>query len=64
MLREWAGLLLGGYFASMGIFSFGCAAGCCDTRYSPSRHRKTIGVEFEEVKTKTIGSFPENNQLK
>lgn len=28
--REWGGLLLGGYFLSMGIFAFGCAApgGC------------------------------------
>lgn len=29
MVQEWWGLLLGGYFASMGIFAFGCAGGAC-----------------------------------
>ncbi|NCI47885.1 hypothetical protein [Sediminibacterium soli] len=28
-IREWAGLLIGGYFAAMGLFAFGCAAGNC-----------------------------------
>lgn len=27
--REWFGVPLGAYFASMGIFAFGCAAGAC-----------------------------------
>lgn len=27
--REWFGIPLGAYFASMGIFAFGCAAGAC-----------------------------------
>jgi hypothetical protein len=26
---QWFGVLFGGYFASMGIFSFGCASGNC-----------------------------------
>lgn len=26
---EWVGVAFGGYFASMGIFAFGCAAGNC-----------------------------------
>ena len=26
---EWIGMLVGGYFASMGIFAFGCASGNC-----------------------------------
>lgn len=26
---QWIGVILGGYFASMGIFAFGCAAGHC-----------------------------------
>ncbi|MDR0791880.1 MAG: hypothetical protein LBE82_01130 [Chitinophagaceae bacterium] len=26
---EWWGVLFGGYFAAMGIFAFGCAAGNC-----------------------------------
>lgn len=27
--KQWAGILLGGYFAAMGMFGFGCAAGNC-----------------------------------
>ncbi len=27
--REWAGVGLGAYFASMGVFAFGCAGGNC-----------------------------------
>jgi hypothetical protein len=26
---QWFGILAGGYFASMGLFAFGCAAGNC-----------------------------------
>ncbi|MBL0309617.1 MAG: hypothetical protein IPP77_08065 [Bacteroidetes bacterium] len=32
MEQQWFGLVVGGYFAAMGIFSFGCAAGQCDVR--------------------------------
>ncbi len=28
MQKQWVGVAVGGYFASMGLFSFGCAAGC------------------------------------
>ncbi|TSJ42342.1 hypothetical protein [Fluviicola chungangensis] len=27
--HEWVGILFGSYFASMGLFSFGCASGNC-----------------------------------
>ena len=27
--KSWVGVVLGAYFMSMGIFSFGCAAGNC-----------------------------------
>ncbi|MDI9338490.1 MAG: hypothetical protein QM539_08705 [Alphaproteobacteria bacterium] len=27
--REWLGIVLGGYLASMGLFAFGCASGNC-----------------------------------
>jgi hypothetical protein len=27
--REWIGIIFGGYFASMGLFGFGCAGGNC-----------------------------------
>ena len=29
MSQNWPGLLIGLYFASMGLFAFGCAAGNC-----------------------------------
>ena len=29
MDAQWAGVLMGGYFASMGLFAFGCAGGSC-----------------------------------
>ena len=28
LLKEWAGLIVGGYFALMGLFAFGCASFC------------------------------------
>lgn len=27
--QQWIGALMGGYFAAMGIFAFGCASGNC-----------------------------------
>jgi len=27
--RQWAGAVLGTYFAAMGLFAFGCASGNC-----------------------------------
>jgi hypothetical protein len=27
--HQWVGILLGGYFAAMGLFAFGCASGNC-----------------------------------
>lgn len=27
--HQWPGIVFGGYFASMGIFAFGCAGGNC-----------------------------------
>lgn len=29
VMKQWFGMLLGGYFAAMGLFGFGCAAGNC-----------------------------------
>lgn len=53
MQREWAGVLLGGYLASMGIFSFGCAAGNCfgGSCYNESRQNLPSA---EEIKYKKI----------
>jgi hypothetical protein len=55
--QQWIGILLGGYFASMGLFAFGCAAGNCGVgRYSEGRKNQGMDdfgeVVFEEVKGK------------
>lgn len=47
--NEWMGILLGGYFASMGIFGFGCAAGACNYG-SPVDKKTNEKIEFTEIK--------------
>ncbi len=56
MDKQWLGMALGGYFAAMGLFAFGCAAGNC---YSPTNQTSkldasagTADIEFEEIKIK------------
>jgi len=54
--QQWIGILLGGYFAAMGLFAFGCAAGNCGVGYSEGRKNQGAAnfeeVVFEEVKGK------------
>ncbi len=55
--QEWFGVAFGGYFASMGLFAFGCASGTCgggSCASTPTRHADTAVQEttFEEVKVK------------
>lgn len=47
---QWFGVIFGVYFASMGLFGFGCAGGNC--RFVPPQNEKshTEDVTFEEVK--------------
>nr|WP_294894225.1 hypothetical protein [uncultured Pedobacter sp.] len=52
---QWLGVLFGGYFAAMGLFAFGCAAGNCfggncnvETKVHTNNNVKDIN--FEEVK--------------
>jgi hypothetical protein len=57
MSQQWFGVAFGGYFASMGLFAFGCAAGyCCSgncvTKPLQKFNTTMEDVEFEEVKTK------------
>jgi hypothetical protein len=56
MSQQWFGVAFGGYFASMGLFAFGCAAGNCfggNCAVEPKQETTTIqDVDFEEVKTK------------
>ncbi len=53
--QQWMGVVFGGYFAMMGIFAFGCAAGnCYDNRCNETvisnNKSKIEEVEFEEIK--------------
>jgi hypothetical protein len=51
--RQWLGILFGGYFASMGLFAFGCAAGNCfggSCAVDPKRKTTIQGKAFDEVK--------------
>ncbi|MEO6405543.1 MAG: hypothetical protein ABIY51_13380 [Ferruginibacter sp.] len=55
MQHQWFGILFGGYFASMGIFAFGCAAGNCfggNCNVEPTQKNKSQiqCVELEKVK--------------
>jgi hypothetical protein len=44
MAREWWGIFLGAYFAGMGLFSFGCAAGSCSVHYKQKEAAGKSGV--------------------
>jgi hypothetical protein len=55
--NQWAGVFIGSYFASMGLFRFGCAAGSCFPTLNGSNAGKANpssmqDVEYEEVKAK------------
>lgn len=55
--RQWLGIAFGGYFASMGLFAFGCASGnCfgsnCSTETSETKESEIQDIQFEEIKTK------------
>ncbi|MCX6186768.1 MAG: hypothetical protein NTU43_07200 [Bacteroidetes bacterium] len=57
MAKQWMGVAFGGYFASMGLFAFGCASGSCfgatrNANVSQKPLDDTIDVDYEEVKTK------------
>lgn len=55
--QQWFGVAFGCYFASMGLFAFGCAAGNClggncttQTNINPTKN--THEVEYKELKSK------------
>lgn len=51
IVGEWPGILFGAYFAAMGIFSFGCAAGNCRVPGTTrARNARMVDAEYEEVK--------------
>lgn len=55
MGKQWLGIALGAYFASMGLFAFGCAGdncfgGSCDTLPARESTKTITDVEYEEIK--------------
>ena len=55
MTNQWSGVVFGVYFASMGLFAFGCAAGNCYGGSCATEEKTTTtiqDVDFEEVKSK------------
>ncbi|MBS1952451.1 MAG: hypothetical protein OJF59_002075 [Cytophagales bacterium] len=55
MQHEWGGVILGGYFASMGVFAFGCAAGNCfgNTCSTPAQEQSLQPEEIKPEETKS-----------
>ena len=47
--QQWIGILLGGYFAAMGLFAFGCAAGNCRVGNYSEGQKNHDATNFEEV---------------
>lgn len=44
MDQQWFGVIMGGYFAAMGLFAFGCASGHCAGVCPPdSNHHSSTG---------------------
>ncbi len=57
--EQWFGLFFGTYFASMGVFRFGCGAGNCygGTYYKEAQNISSVklpseDILFEEIKNK------------
>jgi hypothetical protein len=50
MIQQWMGIFIGAYFAAMGIFSFGCAAGNCYTNNTHQTKNKVEDITYQEVK--------------
>jgi hypothetical protein len=47
---EWLGIAFGGYFAAMGLFGFGCAAGNCYPVSRKIEEPETRALDYEDVK--------------
>jgi hypothetical protein len=50
--HQWPGVLIGGYFASMGLFAFGCASGNCYGGACKTDMNKESDVKTAEPFTK------------
>ena len=47
---EWIGIAFGGYFASMGLFGFGCASGNCYPMLKNIKSTESTNLDLEEIK--------------
>ncbi len=47
---QWVGFFIGGYFLSMGLFNYGCAAGACYTNRGNVGPRPGNEPEYTEIK--------------
>lgn len=59
--RQWISVIFGGYFASMGLFSFGCASGYCFREHpgenvSMEKDRNSHGNELEEMRVRKFAN--------
>ncbi len=64
--QEWFGVAFGGYFASMGLFAFGCASGNCRGKScasTPTQHVDTVvlGDDFNTVVGDHINNSPRSS---
>ena len=55
IMKQWFGIAFGGYFAAMGLFSFGCASGncfggTCVTNVKTENKEKLEDITYEEIK--------------
>lgn len=50
MAQEWIGTFIGIYFASMGLFAFGCAAGQCHIPTPSIKDNNSENIQYTEIK--------------
>lgn len=43
--RQWFGIAIGSYFAAMGLFAFGCAAGNCINTADPKQPQRPLHTD-------------------
>ncbi|MEY3194970.1 MAG: hypothetical protein RIQ78_1067 [Bacteroidota bacterium] len=58
LTQEWVGIVFGGYFAAMGVFAFGCAAGNCYGGKCAVDPGKNAAMTLQEVKVEVPDSKP------
>lgn len=51
MDHQWAGALIGGYFAAMGLFAFGCASGNCFGGTCKTEMKADTAADTESTKS-------------